>query len=48
MLMYLGTAVLPQRVRLPFIDQHLTTEGQLTEPLYQQLLREQVTHLLAF
>ncbi|SNR83941.1 NADPH-dependent FMN reductase [Hymenobacter mucosus] len=47
-LMYLGTAVLPQRVRLPFIDQHLTTEGQLTEPLYQQLLREQVTHLLAF
>lgn len=47
-LMYLGTAVLPQRVRLPFIDKHLTTEGQLTEPLYQQLLQEQVVALLAF
>jgi chromate reductase len=47
-LMYLGTAVLPQRVRLPFIDKFLTTEGQLTEPLYQQLLQEQVTALLAF
>ncbi|QJX47889.1 NAD(P)H-dependent oxidoreductase [Hymenobacter taeanensis] len=47
-LMYLGTAVLPQRVRLPFIDKHLTAEGQLTEPLYQQLLQEQVEALLAF
>ncbi|GAB3289723.1 NADPH-dependent FMN reductase [Hymenobacter tenuis] len=47
-LMYLGTAVLPQRVRLPFIDKHLTSEGQLTEPLYLEVLREQVTHLLAF
>lgn len=47
-LMYLGTAVLPQRVRLPFIDQHLTADGQLTEPLYQQLLQEQMEHLLAF
>jgi chromate reductase len=47
-LMYLGTAVLPQRVRLPFIDKYLTEEGLLTEPLYQQLLREQVLELLAF
>ncbi|WP_044001405.1 NADPH-dependent FMN reductase [Hymenobacter swuensis] len=47
-LMYLGTAVLPQRVRLPFIDKHLTAEGTLTEPLYQQLLQEQVEQLLAF
>jgi chromate reductase len=46
--MYLGTAVLPQRVRLPFIDKYLTEEGLLTEPLYQQLLREQVLELLAF
>ncbi|MBX0290544.1 NAD(P)H-dependent oxidoreductase [Hymenobacter sp. HSC-4F20] len=47
-LMYLGTAVLPERVRLPFIDKHLTAEGLITEPLYHQLLREQVTRLLAF
>lgn len=45
-LMYLGTAVLPQRVRLPFIDRHLNANGELTEPLYQQLVREQVVHLL--
>ncbi|RFP65859.1 NADPH-dependent oxidoreductase [Hymenobacter lapidiphilus] len=47
-LMYLGTAVLPQRVRLPFIDKHLNDDGQLTEPLYQLLLREQITHLMKF
>ena len=47
-LMYLGTAVLPARVRLPFIDKHLTTEGKLTNALYQQLLAEQVNQLLAF
>ncbi|RSK33872.1 NADPH-dependent FMN reductase [Hymenobacter metallilatus] len=47
-LMYLGTAVLPQRVRLPFIDKHLTVTGELTEPLYQQLLQEQVGELVRF
>lgn len=47
-LMYLGTAVLPQRVRLPFIDKYLTSEGQLTEPLYETLLREQAEQLLHF
>ena len=47
-LMYLGTAVLPQRVRLPFIDQHLNADGNLTEPLYQQVLREQAAHFLRF
>lgn len=47
-LMYLGTAVLPQRVRLPFIDQHLTAEGDLTDPLQRQLLQEQSAALLTF
>ena len=47
-LMYLGTAVLPQRVRLPFIDKHLTETGELTEPLYQQLIREQADQFLHF
>ncbi|SHK85310.1 NADPH-dependent FMN reductase [Hymenobacter psychrotolerans] len=47
-LMYLGTAVLPARVRLPFIDQHLTAEGDLTHAFYQQLLREQAAQLVAF
>ncbi|WP_400191682.1 NADPH-dependent FMN reductase [Hymenobacter sp. B81] len=47
-LMYLGTAVLPQRVRLPFIDQHLSDDGQLSYPLYHQLLREQAELLLRF
>ena len=47
-LMYLGTAVLPARVRLPFIDKHLTETGELNHPLYQQLLREQAERLLAF
>ena len=47
-LMYLGTAVLPARVRLPFIDQHLTKDGELTNPFYQQLLQEQAAQLVAF
>lgn len=47
-LMYLGTAVLPQRVRLPFIDKYLAEDGSLTEPLYQQLLQEQAEQLLRF
>ncbi|GAB2475351.1 NAD(P)H-dependent oxidoreductase [Hymenobacter qilianensis] len=47
-LMYLGTAVLPARVRLPAIDKYLSADGKLTNPLYQQLLEEQVTQLLAF
>lgn len=47
-LMYLGTTVLPQRVRLPFIDKHLTDDGDITDALYRELLREQVLHLLRF
>lgn len=47
-LMYLGTAVLPQRVRLPFIDKHLSADGELTDAFLQQLLQEQVAHLLRF
>jgi chromate reductase, NAD(P)H dehydrogenase (quinone) len=47
-LMYLGTAVLPQRVRLPFIDKYLEADGRLSEPLYQQLLREQTAELIRF
>ena len=47
-LMYLGTAVLPQRVRLPFIGKDLTEAGELTLPLSRQLLREQAEALLAF
>lgn len=47
-LMYLNTAVLPARVRLPFIDQHLTAEGQLTNAFYAQLLRDQAAQLVAF
>jgi NAD(P)H-dependent FMN reductase len=46
-LMYLNTTVVPARVRLPFIDQHLTPEGQLTNAFYQQLLRDQATQLVA-
>jgi len=46
-LMYLGTTVLPQRVRLPFIDQDLSPEGELRHELSRQLLREQATALLA-
>ncbi len=47
-LMYLGTAVLPQRVRLPFIGKDLTDGNQLSNPLSNQLLREQAAALLAF
>ena len=47
-LMYLDSTVLPQRVRLPFIDKELATEGQLATPLLGQLLREQAAALLAF
>lgn len=47
-LMYLGTAVLPARVRLPLIDKYLSSEGELSHPLYQQLLREQAEQLVAF
>ncbi|RSK47028.1 NADPH-dependent FMN reductase [Hymenobacter rigui] len=47
-LMYLGTAVLPQRVRLPFIDKHLAEDGTLSDPLYQQLLLEQTEQLVRF
>ncbi|MET4107091.1 NAD(P)H-dependent oxidoreductase [Hymenobacter sp. UYP22] len=47
-LMYLGTAVLPQRVRLPLIDKYLAEDGTLMEPLYQQLLQEQADQLLHF
>ena len=47
-LMYLGTAVLPQRVRLPFIGKDLTADDQLSNPLSNQLLREQAVALLAF
>lgn len=47
-LMYLGTAVLPQRVRLPNIEASLTTTGELHNPLFEQLLREQAEQLLRF
>ncbi|GAA4004884.1 hypothetical protein GCM10022408_15850 [Hymenobacter fastidiosus] len=46
-LMYLGTTVMPSRVRLPAINQHLGSNGELTNSLYQQLLKEQATQLLA-
>ena len=46
-LMYLGTSVLPQRVRLPHIGQHLSAAGELTSALYRQLLREQAEALVA-
>ncbi|WP_286130400.1 NADPH-dependent FMN reductase [Solirubrum puertoriconensis] len=47
-LMYLGTAVLPLRVRLPNIDEHLTREGELKHPLFQELLRQQAEELIRF
>ena len=47
-LMYLGTAVLPQRVRLPFINQDLNPEDGLNLELSRKLLREQAVALLAF
>ncbi|GAA3953265.1 NAD(P)H-dependent oxidoreductase [Hymenobacter algoricola] len=46
-LMYLGTTVVPARVRLPTINQHLDSGGELTNSLYLQLLREQAAQLLA-
>ena len=46
-LMYLGTTVLPERVRLPFINQDLSDEGELRHELSRQLLREQAMALLA-
>ena len=46
-LFYLGTMVLPQRVRLPGISQHLSAAGELASPLFAQLLREQAEALLA-
>ena len=45
-LFYLGTAVLPQRVRLPHISQVLTKEGEITDPLLRQVLRQQAETLL--
>lgn len=47
-LMYLGTVVLPQRVRLPFIGKELTEAGELVNELPRQLLREQAQALLEF
>ncbi|GAB2954101.1 hypothetical protein GCM10027048_19290 [Hymenobacter coalescens] len=47
-LMYLGTAVLPLRVRLPNIEASLTTTGELHNPLFEQLLREQAEQFLQF
>ncbi|GAC1377428.1 MAG: hypothetical protein NVS3B25_33010 [Hymenobacter sp.] len=47
-LMYLGTAVLPQRVRLPFIGKDLNEQNGLNLDLSRQLLREQAEALLAF
>ncbi|MBD2768893.1 NAD(P)H-dependent oxidoreductase [Hymenobacter sp. BT664] len=47
-LMYLGSAVLPQRVRLPFINKDLNEDDSLNHDLSRQLLREQAEALLAF
>lgn len=47
-LMYVGTAVLPQHVRLPFISQDLDPELGLRQELSRQLVREQAAALLAF
>ncbi|MBO2011675.1 NADPH-dependent FMN reductase [Hymenobacter negativus] len=47
-LMYLGASVLPQRVRLPFINQDLNAEGGLNHDLSRKLLHEQAVALLAF
>jgi chromate reductase len=45
-LFYLGTSVLPQRVRLPHISQHMAKDGTITDPLLRQVLREQAEALL--
>jgi NAD(P)H-dependent FMN reductase len=42
---YMGMHVLPQKVRLATIDRYLVN-GQITEPLYLQLLDEQIEALL--
>jgi NAD(P)H-dependent FMN reductase len=47
-LMYLGTIVLPQRVRLPFINQDLNAEDGFNHELSRKLLHEQAVALLAF
>lgn len=47
-LMYLGTAVLPQRVRLPLIDKELSVDGQLANEFMRGVMREQMQALLAF
>ncbi len=47
-LFYLGTSVLPQRVRLPLISKHLSAEGEITTPLLRQLLREQAEALVGW
>lgn len=44
---YCGLHVLPQKPRLPFVHKHLA-EGQFTNPLYLQLLEEQITELADF
>jgi chromate reductase len=46
-LLYLGTIVLPQRVRLLSIAQDLTAAGVLSNTFAVQLLREQAQALLA-
>jgi len=47
-LFYLGTGVLPQRVRLPHISQVLSKEGEITDPLLRQVLRQQAEALLSW
>jgi chromate reductase len=44
---YCGLHLLAQKPRLPYIHKHLQ-EGQLTNPLYNQLLEEQIEALLPF
>jgi chromate reductase, NAD(P)H dehydrogenase (quinone) len=39
--------VLAQKPRLPFIHKHLQ-DGQFTNPLYRQLLEEQIAEFLTF
>ena len=46
-LMYLGTAVIPSRVRLPGLDRFLLSNGELDNSLYLQLLKEQAAQLVA-
>lgn len=46
-LMYLGTTVIPQRVRLPFVNKDLNAQDELNHDLSRQLLREQAVALLA-